>query len=46
MEIFYCYDTDLEDDDSLDFGIYWKEMLVLVKRRKYLADFIRDLSGQ
>ena len=42
MEIFYHYDIDLEDDDSLDFGNLLEKALVLVKRRKCLADFIRD----
>ena len=41
MEIFYRYVIDLEDDDSLDFGDLLEKALVLVKRRKYLADFIR-----
>lgn len=42
MEIFYRYDIDLEDDDGLDFGDLLEKALVLVKRRKYLVDFIRD----
>ena len=41
MEIFYRYDIDL-DDDGLDFGDLLEKSLVLVKRRKYLVDFIRD----
>ncbi len=39
MEIFYTYEIDLEDDDGLTLGIYWKRH---IKRRKCLADFIRD----
>ncbi len=42
MEIFYRYDIDLEDDDSLDFDDVLEKALVLVKRSKYLADFIQD----
>ena len=42
MEIFYRYDIDLEDDDGLDFGDLLEKALVLVRRRKYLADFIRE----
>ncbi len=42
MEIFYQYDIDLEDDDSLDFEDVLEKALVLVKRRKFLADFIQD----
>ncbi len=42
MEIFYQYDIDLEDDDSLDFEDVLEKALVLVKRRKFLADLIQD----
>ena len=42
MEIFYRYDIDLEEDDGLDFGDLLEKVLVLVKRRKYLVEFIRD----
>lgn len=42
MKIFYQYDIDLEDDDSLDFGNLLEKLLILVKRKKYLADFIKD----
>ena len=42
MEIFYRYDIDLEDDDGLDFGDLLEKTLVLVKRRKFLADFVQD----
>lgn len=42
MEIFYWYDIDLEDDNRLDFEDLLEKALVLVKRRKYPADFIRD----
>ncbi|MCJ1344896.1 hypothetical protein MMC31_003101 [Peltigera leucophlebia] len=42
MEIFYRYDIDLEDDDDLDFEDLLEKALLLVKRRKFLADFIRD----
>ena len=42
MEIFYWYDIDLEDDNRLDFEDLLEKALVLAKRRKYLADFIRD----
>ncbi len=42
MEIFYRYNIDLEDDDDLDFGDLLEKVLVLVKRRKFLADFIQD----
>ena len=38
MEIFYRYDIDLEDDDSLDFGDLLEKALALVKRSKCLAD--------
>lgn len=40
MEIFYQYDIDLEADDSLDFGDLLEKALVLVKRRKFLADLL------
>lgn len=42
MEIFYRHDTDLEDDDGLNFEDLLEKVLVLVKRRNYLADFIRN----
>lgn len=42
MEIFYRYDINLEDDDGLDFEDLLEKALVLIKRRKYLADFIGD----
>lgn len=42
MEIFYRYDIDLEDDDSLDFENVLEKAIVLVKRSKCLADFIQD----
>ena len=42
IEIFYRYKIDLEDDDDLDFGDLLEKVLVLVKRRKFLADFIQD----
>ncbi len=42
MEIFYRYDIDLEDDGSLDFEDILEKALMLVKRSKCLADFIRD----
>ena len=42
MEIFHQYDIDLEDDDSLDFGNLLEKALVLVKRRKFLADLLQD----
>ncbi|MCJ1342812.1 hypothetical protein MMC31_001001 [Peltigera leucophlebia] len=42
MEIFYRYDIDLEDDDGLDFGDVLEKTLVFFKRRKVLADFVRD----
>ncbi len=42
MEIFYWYDIDLEDDNSLDFDDILEKALVLVKRSNYLADFIWD----
>ena len=33
MEIFYRYDTDLEDDNCLDFRDLLERVLVLFKRR-------------
>ena len=42
MEIFYRCDIDLADDDGLDFEDLLEKKLVLVKRRKFLADFIQD----
>ena len=42
MEIFYRYDTDLEYDNCLDFRDLLERVLVLFKRRKFLADFIQD----
>lgn len=42
MEIFYRYDIDLEDDDSLDFEDLLKKALVIVRRGKFLADLLQD----
>ncbi len=42
MEIFYWYNIDLENNDDLDFGDLLEKVLVLVKRKNFLADFIRD----
>ncbi len=42
MEIFYQHDIDLEDDDSLDFEDLLKKALVIVRRRKFLADLLQD----
>lgn len=42
MEIFYRYDFDLEDEVGLDFEDLLKKALVLVKRCKCLAAFIRE----
>lgn len=42
MEIFYRFDIDLEDDDGLEFGDLLEKALVLIKRRKYLVNLIRD----
>lgn len=42
MEMFYCYDIDLEDDESLEFEYLLEKALLLVKRTKYLANFMRD----
>ena len=42
MEIFHRHDIDLEDDNSLDFEDLLKKTLVIVKRKKFLADFIQD----
>ena len=42
MEIFYWYDIDLENDNSLDFDDVLEKALVLVKCSKYHEDFIRD----
>lgn len=42
MEIFYRYDINLEDDNSLDFENLLEKKLVLVKRKNFLADFIWD----
>lgn len=33
---------DLEDDNGLDFGNLLEKSLVLIKRRKFLADFMQD----
>lgn len=41
-EIFYRYDIDLEDDDSLDFEDLLKKALVIVRRGKFLADLLQD----
>lgn len=43
MEIFSRYDTYLEEEDNggLDSGDLLEKALVIVGRRKYLADFIR-----
>lgn len=41
-KIFYQYDINLEDNNGLDFSNLPKNLLVLVKCRKYLADFIKD----
>ena len=42
MEIFHRHDIDLEDNDNLDFEDLLEKALVIVKRRKFLADFIQD----
>ena len=42
MEIIYQHDIDLEDDDGLDFEDLLQKALVIVRRRKILADFIQD----
>lgn len=42
IEIFYQYDINLKDDNDLDFGDLLEKALVLIKRRKFLADFIND----
>ena len=42
VEISYRFDIDLEDDDGLDFGDLLEKALVLVKRRRYLVNLIRD----
>lgn len=41
-EIFYRCDIDLETDDGPDFWDLLEKALVLVKHRKFLADFIQD----
>ncbi len=40
MEIFYRHDIDLKDDDGFNFENSLEKAMVLVKRKKYLADFI------
>lgn len=42
IEIFNQYNIDLEDNNSLDFEKILKKVLVLVKRSKYLVNFMRD----
>ena len=42
MGIFYRYDIDLEDNDGLGFRDLLEKVLVSVKRRKFLADFVQD----
>lgn len=41
-EIFYRCDTDLEDDEGIDFEDLLEEALVLIRCRKRLADFIEE----
>lgn len=45
MDIFYRYDIDLEDDNSLDFEHVLEKALVMVQRSKCLADFIRNRNN-
>ena len=42
MEIFYQYNIDLEDDDSLDFEYLLEKALILVKRRNFLTDLLQE----
>lgn len=42
IEIFYCYDIDLKDNNSLDFEDVLEKVFVLLKCSKCLADFIWD----
>ena len=41
-EIFYRHDTNLEDDDGINFKDLLKKALILIKCRKRLADFIEE----
>lgn len=42
IEIFYQHNINPEDDNGLDFEDLLEKTLVLVRRKKYLADFIWD----
>lgn len=42
MEIFNRYGIYLEDDDSLDFEDLLEKAMVIIRYRKFLADFIQD----
>lgn len=42
MEIFHWYDINLENDDSLDFEDLLEIAVILVGRRKFLADLLWD----
>lgn len=38
MEIFYCYNIDPKDNNNLDFEDLLKKALVMVRRKKFMAD--------
>lgn len=42
MEIFYQYNINLKDNDSLNFEYLSEKALVLVKRRKFQADLLQN----
>lgn len=42
MEIFYQHDIDLEDNNSLGFENLLKKALIIVRRRKFLANLLQD----
>lgn len=42
IEIFYWYNINLENNGNLDFDNLLEKSLILVKCRKYLADFIQN----
>ena len=41
-ELFYRYDIDLEDEDDIDFDDLLEKALVLIRCKKWLADFIEE----
>lgn len=42
IEIIYCYDINLENNNGLDFSDLLEKLLVLIKHKKYLANFIQN----